>query len=258
MALLSGYLAIGTAFTSSTGTLTESAGGGYARPPVTLTYDAASNSFTVSAGEFGPASSAQWTAGVELAIYDSLTGGTMLFAWAQATPAAIVTASFSVPSSTIQLSKPWAVGTPLPNLSVVGTVYNTAVQGVSVYTGAAQVQISAAAAASALPYTAAGIVAKAGGTKALATPLTATINQVATCATLNDSLLLPPAIPGNYPYGLLIANDGAAAATVYGQGTDTVDAVATATGVQLTNATRCIYYISGPGTWVSCKGVKSS
>lgn len=41
-----------------------------------------------------------------------------------------------------------------------------------------------------------GIVARAGGGQALATPLTAAYNEVDTCVTNNDSVQLPPAIPG--------------------------------------------------------------
>lgn len=99
------------------------------------------------------------------------------------------------------------------------------------------------------------ITATAGGTKAAAYALTKAINRISTCATAADSVLLPAAKAGMSIY---IANDGAAAAQVFGAGTDTIDAVATATGVVLTNAKRCIYVCHVDGAWTSCMGVKSA
>src|SRR5580765_4637289 len=84
-----------------------------------------------------------------------------------------------------------------------------------------------------------GITATAGGTKAAARLLKATINQLSVVATNTDSVKLPAnPQPGNVVF---IANDGAAVAQVFGSNNDTIDGVATATGVALTNATRCFY-----------------
>lgn len=108
----------------------------------------------------------------------------------------------------------------------------------------------------------AGITARAGGTKALARQLTRSINQLSVVATGTDSVMLPPVSAADVGLEIDIINDGAAAAQVFGQGLDTIDAVATATGVALTNATRCKYtlisYAAGVGAWVSQKTVKST
>jgi len=105
-----------------------------------------------------------------------------------------------------------------------------------------------------------GITATAGGTKATARLLKATINQLSVVATNTDSVKLPAnPQPGNVVF---IANDGAAVAQVFGSNNDTIDGVATATGVALTNATRCFYICAsvtaGVANWVSQAGAKSS
>ena len=104
------------------------------------------------------------------------------------------------------------------------------------------------------------ITAKAGGTKATARLLKATINQISVCATAADSIKLPAnPQPGNMVF---IANDGAAAAQVFGSNSDTIDGVDTATGVALTNATRaffiCISVSAGVAAWVSQAGAKAT
>lgn len=98
------------------------------------------------------------------------------------------------------------------------------------------------------------ITARAGGTKALATPLIAGVNRITVCATNADSVLLPQALKGAQ---CVVINDGAANAQVFGQGTDTIDAVATATGVVLSAAKRDIFYCVTDGAWQSLQGVKS-
>ena len=107
-----------------------------------------------------------------------------------------------------------------------------------------------------------GIVAFAGGGKASATQLAAAVNRLSTVATGADSVKLPGVSAADVGIEVEIINDGAASAQVFGSGSDTIDAVATATGVALANATRCKYtlisYASGVGAWVSQKTVKSS
>ena len=44
------------------------------------------------------------------------------------------------------------------------------------------------------------VAAKAGGTRAAATPLTAAINRITPCATAADSVCLPPAVGGQVVY----------------------------------------------------------
>lgn len=107
-----------------------------------------------------------------------------------------------------------------------------------------------------------GITAQADGTKANATRLTSAINVLGTVAGAADSVLLPSVSEADVGLEVDVINDGAAAAQVFGANSDTIDAVATETGVALTNATRCKYqlvsYAAGVGAWVSQKTVKSS
>lgn len=97
---------------------------------------------------------------------------------------------------------------------------------------------------------ASGITAQAGGTKAAATVLAKQFNQISTCATADDSVLLPAALAGRTVY---VFNDGAAAARIFGAGTDTIDGVGTATGVPLTNAERAVFVCFTDGAWVSAQ-----
>lgn len=107
-----------------------------------------------------------------------------------------------------------------------------------------------------------GITAQADGTKANATALTSAVNRVSTVAGAADSVLLPATSIADVGIEVEIINDGSAALQVFGANSDTIDAVATATGVALTNATRAKFtLISHSGTvgaWVSQKTVKSS
>lgn len=78
-----------------------------------------------------------------------------------------------------------------------------------------------------------GITAHAGGTQAAAFQLTTYRSQISTCATAADSVRLKPAIVGA---SVVVRNDGANAAQLFGYGTDTLDAAATATGISLAAA----------------------
>jgi hypothetical protein len=90
------------------------------------------------------------------------------------------------------------------------------------------------------------ITAHAGGGKASATVLTAMINHVTACATAADSLLLMPATAG---LRVSIHNYGAQAAQVFGQGTDTINDVATATGVSQAAGKSALYDCPADGKW---------
>ena len=108
-----------------------------------------------------------------------------------------------------------------------------------------------------------GIVATAGGTKALAYKLFATINRLTTVANNADSVLLPtPLYVGQFVH---IINDGAANVQIFGANSDTIDGVATATGVVLTAASRAFFTCTGVTAgavpvyaWRSQAGAKSS
>lgn len=96
-----------------------------------------------------------------------------------------------------------------------------------------------------------GITAKAGGVQANAYLLTGNFNRISVCANNGDSVKLPPSSPGEE---IVVINDGAATAQVYGFGTDTIDGVATATGVTVSNAKRAIFWCVTAGKWQSLGG----
>lgn len=92
------------------------------------------------------------------------------------------------------------------------------------------------------------ITALAGGGQTNATLLTSQTNRVSTVATAGDSIKLPVSAPG---LELIVINSGANAMQVYGSGTDTINGVATATGVsQMANST-VIYTCVTAGSWFS-------
>ena len=105
MALLSGYLAIGSAFAS--GVLTELSGNAYARQPVVVQYDNVTGIVTVPGAAF-PTATGTWTAGTYAALYDAVTVGNLLFAWPNATPAIVSGATASVPTLVLTLTAPLA------------------------------------------------------------------------------------------------------------------------------------------------------
>lgn len=94
------------------------------------------------------------------------------------------------------------------------------------------------------------ITAKAGGTKAAATALTAAKCQISVCATNGDSVLLPPGYPG---LEISIFNAGVADAQVFGAGNDTINGIATATGVTQATGKSAVYtcynVVAGVGQW---------
>lgn len=75
------------------------------------------------------------------------------------------------------------------------------------------------------------ITAHAGGGQASATLLSALVNSVDTVATAADSVKLP--VPTKVGQVCIISNTTANATQVFGSGTDTINGVATATGVSL-------------------------
>lgn len=91
-----------------------------------------------------------------------------------------------------------------------------------------------------------GIVAKAGGTKAAAVQLDRSFNQVDTCATNDDSVLLPKAIAGSM---VTVINNGAARLGVYGTGADTINGAATATIYNIAAGKTATFTCAKTGAW---------
>lgn len=92
------------------------------------------------------------------------------------------------------------------------------------------------------------LTAHSGGTKAAALQLAASYNLIGTVAAANDSLLAPAAVAGR---SFVVDNAGANIAKIYGKGTDTIDAVATATGNAITNAHHVLFVCYVAGAWIS-------
>mgnify|MGYP006921458617 CR=1 FL=1 len=95
-----------------------------------------------------------------------------------------------------------------------------------------------------------GITAAAGGTQAAARKLTEANNVVGTVASAADSVRLPPAQVGRR---VLVRNSGANSMQVFGDGSDTINAAATATGVAQAASTSALYWCAsvtgGVGAW---------
>lgn len=107
--------------------------------------------------------------------------------------------------------------------------------------------------------TASGLTA-AGTTQANGFVLTKVINVITTAAA-STGVVLPSAATVGIGGVVIIFNAGASAIKVYGAAgtSDTIDGVAAATGVTLTNALRCEYYVTAAGVWRSAQlGVVSA
>lgn len=84
-----------------------------------------------------------------------------------------------------------------------------------------------------------GVTAFAGGGQTNATQLTGIASNVTTVATIADSVKLPLAQAGMV---YMIHNNAANATQVFGAGTDTINGVATATGVSQAATTSALYF----------------
>lgn len=91
-----------------------------------------------------------------------------------------------------------------------------------------------------------------GTTRANALALTKAINFLGTVAS-GTGVILPAASTVGVGGCVIVFNGGANAAKVYAAGSDTIDGTAGATGVTLTNALRCAYFVSAAGTFISAQ-----
>lgn len=95
--------------------------------------------------------------------------------------------------------------------------------------------------------TADALTATPSGNQANALALTAGINRVSTVGSANDSVKLLPAVAGIQQ---VVINDAATnSMQVFGSGTDTINDVATATGVAQAAGKTAIYSCSVAGKW---------
>jgi hypothetical protein len=101
------------------------------------------------------------------------------------------------------------------------------------------------------------VTAFSGGGKTSATILKAdtAFHNVATVATAADSIKLPAAVVGEFHF---VKNSGAAAMQVFGSGTDTIDSVATATGVSQAAGDGVLYFCVTNGNYLRIGGVDAT
>ena len=92
-----------------------------------------------------------------------------------------------------------------------------------------------------------GLTALAGGGQTGATALTAIFNNVTTVATQGNSVALPASVAGA---DIVVTNSGANAMQVFGAGTDTINGIATATGISQAPGTTARYICYVAGNWV--------
>jgi hypothetical protein len=107
----------------------------------------------------------------------------------------------------------------------------------SIYGGSTQVPMLAAATA---------ITAFAGGGQTNATQLSAGYNRVTTVVTAADSVKLPVSVAGMM---VAVTNSSANSMQVFGTNPDTINAVATATGVALAAGKTGLYFCPVAGAW---------
>lgn len=114
---------------------------------------------------------------------------------------------------------------------------DASVQGVSLQLGAGEFLYESASD---------NLTAHAGGGQASATLLSSELNRVTTVATAGDSVALPPSAPG---LTVIVENAGVNPMQVYGSGTDTINGVASATGVAQMQSSVAIYTCYTAGAW---------
>lgn len=103
------------------------------------------------------------------------------------------------------------------------------------------------------------ITATPGGNQATGYQLSAQVNRLTTVTTNGDSVVLPKAQPTQFGALIVVViNDGAANAQVYGLGADTIDAVASGTGVTVSAGRRSEFFCVASGLWQSAGMAKST
>lgn len=100
-----------------------------------------------------------------------------------------------------------------------------------------------------------GVTAHAGGTQAAALALdaTKTVHNVIVVGTAADSVKLPLAIGSGIQHWIK-NSDAAESLQLFGSGTDTIDGIATATGVAIANGKSRLVVDIAVGKWVSLLG----
>lgn len=103
-----------------------------------------------------------------------------------------------------------------------------------------------------------GITASTTQSLAGSVPLTSQINVITVCATLGNAVSLPSAALGIVGDSVVVINKGAAAAGVYPQTADAIDALSAGTSIGVGIGKRAIFYCTGLNAWASIGGAVSS
>ena len=93
-----------------------------------------------------------------------------------------------------------------------------------------------------------GYTALAGGGQTGATLMAMMVNNVTTVANVGDSVALPPAVPG---LQICLVNAAVKSMQVYGTGSDTINGVASGTGVSQQGSSAVFYVCTVAGTWIA-------
>lgn len=148
MALVSGYLALGSAI-SGNGVITELSGNGYARSAITLYYDPVAGVITFPGANIGPFTGVD-SAAVVIGIYDASSGGNQLFSFPVPSWTSANGTSYNLPAGSFNLSVAanalFIAGTVAPN-TLLGTLVDnlgTNLNGANVTSGPVILTISAA------------------------------------------------------------------------------------------------------------------
>lgn len=97
-----------------------------------------------------------------------------------------------------------------------------------------------------------------GSTRATALQLAGTLNDI-TGGIVGAGIILPTTIEGGPGQSCIAFNNNANPVKVYANGSQTIDGVAGATGVTLTNAKRAQFFLMHPDVWISAQlGVPSA
>jgi len=91
------------------------------------------------------------------------------------------------------------------------------------------------------------LTAFAGGGQSGALALTSEINRVTTVATAGDSIKLPVSVAGEQ---IMVINSGANPIQVFGASGETINGVASATGISQGINTSAVYVCTTPGNWL--------
>lgn len=139
--------------------------------------------------------------------------------------------------------------------TVAAATGNTLAAGTLTSTGALVASASASVGTNLLASLETGLTAHAGGTQAAALALTATkiIHNVTVVGTDADSVKLPAAT-GSGSIHIIKNSDAAQSLQLYGASTETIDGVASATGIAVAAGKAVIVLDIAAGAWVSLLG----